>query len=157
MMVRRALIEMRGKTPRSRPATLLRTSSESPRRWAIRSGFYRLLMAPGLLHCGGGRGPNVLATRAAITAWVEKGTPPDRLIATKFVDDTPARPSARPKARRLPSRGRGQLLLAWDHLGREVPSGDRNHGNRAHQVCVVVLRRQHDGLARPEGYVVVAP
>jgi hypothetical protein len=56
------------------------------------SGFYRLFMAPGMLHCEGGRGPNVLTTRAAITAWVEKGTPPDRLIATKFVDDTAATP-----------------------------------------------------------------
>jgi feruloyl esterase len=54
--------------------------------------FYRLFMAPGMLHCEGGRGPSVLATRAAITAWVEKGTPPDRLLATKFVDDAAATP-----------------------------------------------------------------
>ncbi|HEY3820065.1 MAG TPA: tannase/feruloyl esterase family alpha/beta hydrolase [Polyangiaceae bacterium] len=53
------------------------------------SAFYRLFMAPGMLHCEGGRGPNVLATRDAITAWVEHGTPPARLLATKFVDDNP--------------------------------------------------------------------
>jgi feruloyl esterase len=55
------------------------------------SGFYRLFMAPGMLHCEGGRGPNVLASRGAIRAWVEQGTPPERLIATKFVHDSPAK------------------------------------------------------------------
>lgn len=51
--------------------------------------FYRLFMAPGMLHCYGGRGPNVLQTREAITAWVERGAPPDRLLATKYHDDSP--------------------------------------------------------------------
>ena len=46
--------------------------------------FYRLFMAPGMLHCGGGSGPNVLATLPAITAWVEQDKAPDRIIATKF-------------------------------------------------------------------------
>jgi hypothetical protein len=55
------------------------------------AGFYRLFMAPGMLHCGGGRGPNVLPTLDAISAWVEKGTPPARLIATKFADNSPAK------------------------------------------------------------------
>jgi feruloyl esterase len=49
--------------------------------------FYRLFMPPGMLHCRDGRGPNVLATTDAITAWVEKGIAPDRLLATKYVDD----------------------------------------------------------------------
>jgi len=49
------------------------------------SSFYRLFMAPGMAHCDGGRGPDVLATLDAITVWVERGAAPDRLIATKFV------------------------------------------------------------------------
>ena len=53
--------------------------------------FYRLFMAPGMLHCQLGRGPNVLATQSAIVAWVENGTPPDRVLATKYVDDSPAK------------------------------------------------------------------
>jgi len=57
--------------------------------------FYRLFMAPGMLHCQLGRGPNVLSTQSAITAWVEHGTPPDRVMATKFVDDSPAKGVAR--------------------------------------------------------------
>jgi hypothetical protein len=59
------------------------------------SEYYRLFTAPGMLHCDGGPGPNVLATRDAIVAWVENGTPPDRLLATKFVDDEPSKPIVR--------------------------------------------------------------
>jgi hypothetical protein len=51
--------------------------------------FYRLFMAPGMLHCRDGRGPNVLATREAIVSWVERGRPPDRVVATKFAGDSP--------------------------------------------------------------------
>ena len=47
-------------------------------------GFYRLFMAPGMLHCGGGPGPNVLATLPAITEWVEQNRAPDAVIATKY-------------------------------------------------------------------------
>ncbi len=46
--------------------------------------FYRLFMAPGMLHCGGGPGPNVLATLPAITAWVEENKAPEMLLATKY-------------------------------------------------------------------------
>ena len=66
-------------------------------------GFYRLFMAPGMSHCGGGPGPNTIGGAAppttidaehdvvaALQTWVEGGTPPDRLISTKYVNDTPA-------------------------------------------------------------------
>jgi hypothetical protein len=52
--------------------------------------FYRLFMAPGMLHCGGGPGPNVLATLPAITTWVEQDKAPDRIIATKFKNNDAA-------------------------------------------------------------------
>jgi hypothetical protein len=51
--------------------------------------FYRLFMAPGMLHCGGGAGPDVLATLPAIAEWVENGQPPERLIATKLLGARP--------------------------------------------------------------------
>jgi Tannase and feruloyl esterase len=57
------------------------------------SSFYRLFLAPGMLHCDGGPGPNMLATREAITAWVERGTAPDRLMATKRPGDDPSKPA----------------------------------------------------------------
>jgi feruloyl esterase len=51
--------------------------------------FYRLFLAPGMLHCGGGVGPNSLPTVKAIVDWVENGRAPDQLIATKFKDNNP--------------------------------------------------------------------
>ena len=58
-------------------------------------GFYRLFMVPGMLHCGGGPGPNVIDSIPAITAWVEQGKAPDILVATKFENDNPAGPVVR--------------------------------------------------------------
>jgi feruloyl esterase len=57
--------------------------------------FARLYMAPGMEHCGGGAGPNIFGQAgvphadarhdidAALEAWVEAGTAPDAVIATK--------------------------------------------------------------------------
>jgi feruloyl esterase len=60
--------------------------------------FYRLFLAPGVGHCGGGPGPNQFGQAggggdaehdlvAALERWVEKGVPPTRVVARKFVDD----------------------------------------------------------------------
>ena len=62
--------------------------------------FYRLFMVPGMLHCVGGRGPNNLGQGALLAdaahdvvkgleQWVEHGVAPERIIATKFVNDNP--------------------------------------------------------------------
>jgi feruloyl esterase len=80
-------------------------------KFAARSGgiaktqdFARLFMIPGIGHCGGGDGPNsFFALRptdqpspdrdvfAAMTRWVENGEAPSRIVATKYLDDTPAK------------------------------------------------------------------
>src|ERR1044072_5634648 len=56
--------------------------------------FYRLFIVPGMGHCGGGIGPNNFGNGAAgrrgpehnvfaaLERWVEKGTPPERLIGS---------------------------------------------------------------------------
>ena len=59
--------------------------------------FVRLYMAPGVQHCGGGPGPDSFGAvvdpantdpqhslDAALEQWVEKGTPPSMIIASKF-------------------------------------------------------------------------
>lgn len=66
--------------------------------------FYRLFMVPGLAHCFFGPGANSFGAlgqqkppardalhdiQTALETWVEKGTAPDRMIATKYVDDAP--------------------------------------------------------------------
>jgi feruloyl esterase len=57
--------------------------------------FYRLFMAPGMLHCAGGPGPNVIQTLPAITAWVEQHKAPDLLVAIKHKDNDPTMPVER--------------------------------------------------------------
>jgi feruloyl esterase len=51
--------------------------------------YARLFMVPGMYHCQGGPGPNVFDALTPLVNWVENGVAPDRIIATKFVADTP--------------------------------------------------------------------
>ena len=65
--------------------------------------FSRLYMVPGLQHCGGGPGANSFGQlgqgapdpqhnmELALVEWVEKGAAPSTIVATKFVDDDPAK------------------------------------------------------------------
>ena len=52
--------------------------------------FFRLFMVPGMLHCGSGPGPNSFDSLTALVNWVERGQAPDRILATKYVNDDPA-------------------------------------------------------------------
>jgi len=67
--------------------------------------FYRLFLAPGVGHCGGGPGPNEFGQAGgngdaqhdlvvALERWVEQGVAPTRIIATKFKADDPAKGAA---------------------------------------------------------------
>jgi feruloyl esterase len=60
--------------------------------------FYRLFLAPGVGHCGGGPGPNEFGQAGgngdaehdlvvALEHWVEQGVAPTHIIATKYVGD----------------------------------------------------------------------
>ena len=66
--------------------------------------FYRLFMVPGMLHCGGGPGANSFGQEPtapalkndlqhdihrALEAWVEQGMAPEKIIATKYLNDNP--------------------------------------------------------------------
>lgn len=70
--------------------------------------FARLFMAPGVMHCGGGAGPGAFNSAngfggtppsdtprydlfAALSRWVEDGVAPSEVIATRYVDDAPAK------------------------------------------------------------------
>jgi feruloyl esterase len=48
--------------------------------------FYRLFMAPGMTHCGGGTGPNTFDMQPVLEQWVEHGAAPDRVIATHAIN-----------------------------------------------------------------------
>ena len=84
--------------------TMTATAGSSPSASALdkTQTFYRLFMVPGMGHCGGGPGPNQFgqtggngdADHDVVTAlerWVEKGVAPQRIIATKYVDNDPAK------------------------------------------------------------------
>jgi feruloyl esterase len=43
----------------------------------------RLFLAPGVLHCGGGAGPDKFDALTALESWVERGVAPQTMIATK--------------------------------------------------------------------------
>ncbi len=46
------------------------------------SRSYRLFMAPGMMHCGGGEGPNQFNPMAALERWRESNVAPDAIIAS---------------------------------------------------------------------------
>jgi len=48
--------------------------------------WLRLFLAPGMGHCGGGEGPNAFDAVGALDQWVEKGTAPDQIVATRRTD-----------------------------------------------------------------------
>jgi feruloyl esterase len=45
-------------------------------------GSYRLFLAPGMAHCGGGAGPNTFDMVSALEQWVEAGKAPDQILAS---------------------------------------------------------------------------
>lgn len=50
----------------------------------------RLFMVPGMQHCGGGPGPNSFSMLSTLDHWVEQGTAPEQILATKYVNDNPS-------------------------------------------------------------------
>ena len=69
-------------------------------------GFYRAFLVPGLYHCAGGPGPIAFGTSLpapstetdadhdillSLERWVEQSAPPAKVIATKYVDNSPAK------------------------------------------------------------------
>jgi hypothetical protein len=76
---------------------------------ASSAAFYRLFMVPGMSHCNGGLGANEFGNAGlavgdaehdivtALDAWVEKGSAPDKIIASGYVDgDRTKAPMTRP-------------------------------------------------------------
>src|SRR5262249_13254212 len=44
--------------------------------------FLRLFMVPGMLHCGGGSGPNTFDMLTALEDWIEKSRSPEQVVAS---------------------------------------------------------------------------
>jgi feruloyl esterase len=54
---------------------------------AATEDFFRFFLAPGMSHCSGGPGPNVVDMLPALEAWVERGVAPTRVVATRPTGD----------------------------------------------------------------------
>ncbi len=90
--------------------------------------FFRAFLVPGLYHCSGGPGPSAFGTAVAapvmdadhdavtaVTKWIETGAAPDRIIATKYVDNVPAKGIAMQRP-----------LCPWPLAAKYKGSGDTN-------------------------------
>jgi feruloyl esterase len=77
--------------------------------------FARLFMGPGVGHCGGGDGPNVFDTFAPLVRWVEGGVAPERIIATRYVNNQPSQGIAQTRP-----------LCAYPEVARWTGTGDAN-------------------------------
>ncbi len=73
--------------PALNPRATIRYLNEV-RQWDPASADYaRLFLLPGVLHCGGGSGPDRVDWTNAIVDWVEKGVAPSMLMASKRGQD----------------------------------------------------------------------
>lgn len=93
----------------------------------------RLFMAPGMMHCGGGTGPDAFNTTlgipprppsddarhdlfSALIAWTERGEAPDQVVATRFSGEEPGRVAMQrplcPYPQRAAYRGIGSTAAA---------------------------------------------
>jgi feruloyl esterase len=93
--------------------------------------FIRLFMVPGMQHCGGGPGPNTFGEQiiTALEHWAEKGTVPDKIVATKYKTDG------------NPSSGvaRTRPLCPYPQIARYQGSGSID--DAANFACRVLIRR----------------
>ncbi len=93
-------------------------------------GFFRAFLVPGLYHCAGGPGATAFGGSlpppssqmdadhdvvSAVALWVEKGVAPDKIVATKYVDNSPAKGIAFQRP-----------LCAYPQVARYKGSGDMN-------------------------------
>lgn len=103
----------------------------------------RLFLAPGMMHCGGGTGPDAFNTTlgipprppsddarhdlfSALIAWSERGEAPDRIVATRFSSEEAGRIAMQrplcPHPQRAVYRGTGSTQAA-SNFQCEGPSG----------------------------------
>jgi feruloyl esterase len=83
--------------------------------------FVRLFMAPGMMHCSGGPGPNTFDAVAAIEQWREKNQAPETIIAARYADPTAAL-AGKPLGEPLSTRP----LCAYPKVARWIGKGSPN-------------------------------
>ena len=87
------------------------------------NAFYRLFMVPGMAHCSGGPGPNTFDALGAVVDWVERGVAPERIVATKFIEDNKSKGVALQRP-----------LCVWPRVARYTGTGSSKDAEQ--YVCV---------------------
>jgi feruloyl esterase len=108
--------------------------------------FARLFMVPNMAHCGGGPATNDFAVNElnAITAWVEHGVAPDRIIAANHNTSSPF-PSGGlfdPRVAMNFPTGGTRPLCPYPQIPRYLGSGMTN--DAANFICTAAARDDHD-------------
>jgi feruloyl esterase len=81
--------------------------------------FVRLFMAPGMMHCSGGPGPNTFDAVAVVDQWRQKNEAPERLLAAKYADSPAALSAGAQPGEPLIARP----LCAYPHVARWTGHG----------------------------------
>jgi Tannase and feruloyl esterase len=103
--------------------------------------FVRLFMAPGMMHCGGGPGPNIFDAVAAIEQWREKNQAPETIIAARYADST-AVLTGMPTGKPLSTRP----LCAYPNVARWIGKGSPDEAQN--YVCRAASNDRRGAAAR---------
>ncbi|KAH7397388.1 tannase and feruloyl esterase-domain-containing protein [Pyrenochaeta sp. MPI-SDFR-AT-0127] len=109
--------------------------------------FYRLFLAPGVEHCGGGIGPIPKDPLTALVDWVENKTPPETLDAetTDYNDELVTRDlCAWPAKSKYMGIGDAKRASSWSCVGGPERPGTANspdHTGRAQQILGGLMDR----------------
>jgi feruloyl esterase len=92
--------------------------------------FVRLFMAPGMMHCSGGPGPNTFDAVAAIEQWREKNEAPETIIAARYADPSAAL-AGKPLGEPLSTRPLCAYPKVAHWIGKGSPDEAQNYACRA--------------------------
>jgi feruloyl esterase len=112
------------------PRSSIRYFKEVQQKMGDTADFYRLFLVPGMLHCGGGPGPNRVDWLSALDGWVSLGKAVDTVTATST-------PSSTATGEHSLER---QLLCPYPQVARPLPktaTSDQTY------VCQVSPSAQH--------------
>jgi hypothetical protein len=92
--------------------------------------FVRLFMAPGMMHCAGGPGPNTFDAVAAIEQWREKNQAPETLVAARYANPAAAL-TGKPLGEPLSTRPLCAYPKVAHWIGKGSPDEAQNYVCRA--------------------------
>lgn len=100
------------------------------------SEFLRLFMVPGMYHCKGGPGPDIFDDLGALEDWVEKGKPPQHMVAykTQGANDFYPQRKPGPTTGALAQIQRSRPLCAYPKVARYTGRNDKD--DAANFACV---------------------